>query len=263
MNKDKWIFQTFWTKPMSKDKIETNVQIAYISCYYLHKNGYKVRMYTDKYGKELLINIKYDEINTKLDSIPDNIPNYLFAYAKFWALKNEPIGTIHTDFDVFIKKPCIDEFYNKNYDLILQNKELNQDYNYKKLRNVFNKIKLPNFLPVNHIGSCNVGVIGFNNKELKNKYLDIYFKSVEYYKDYLNSIENINILVPDLLFEQTTIDWLKDCYNTYFILPELNYGQELNKICNNIGYQHLLGAWKHTEEGKLIINNFYNKIKQL
>jgi hypothetical protein len=48
--KDKWVFQTFWTKPMDKDKIETNIKLAYISLYYLHKNGYKVRMYTDRYG---------------------------------------------------------------------------------------------------------------------------------------------------------------------------------------------------------------------
>lgn len=260
MIQQKWICQTFWTKPMLSDEnIQKNIRIAQLSLYYAKRSGYFVKMYTDSKGYEYLKKFNYDKLVKNLDNIPSDIPKEIFAYPKYIALKTEPLGVIHTDFDVFIKKPCLDVFYeNSNYDVILQNRETKQqtdNHGYTAERIFFRYHNKPKDFPVNHYRASNVGVIGFNSKFIKDKYLNSYNEFVEHYK---NIIPKTNF-IADLFFEQINIDYIIEKYkaNIYFLLPELDYQElELQKMAKDIGYQHLLGSWKYSEDGQNFIKKF-------
>ena len=111
---------------MIEESVKNSVYVAALSLKYAQNSGYYVVMYTDTYGYSLLKDLGYDEINTCLDEIPDSVvPYQFFAYPKFFAGLKEPLGSLHIDFDVFLKKPCVDKFFNdKSIDVILQCKEM-------------------------------------------------------------------------------------------------------------------------------------------
>lgn len=255
----KWICQTFWTKPMSEKHLLTNSNIAKLSLYYAHRSGYYVKMHTDSKGFDYLKDFGYDELVTDLDTIPEYIPNKIFAYSKYIALKNDPLGYVHTDFDVFIKKPCLDEFYSdSSYDIILQNRETEHqcflnDYIFG--RNFFMQYPVPKGFHPEHLDACNVGVIGFNSYKLRNIYLTLYEKCAKFYCDKTEQMS----FIPDLFFEQINIDYLIHLYKSkvYFILPRLSYSDiELHKIAKEVGYQHLLGGWKYSDKGITYIQDY-------
>ena len=263
MNKPKWIIQTFWTKPMSKEMLKDSIVIAKISLYYAHRSGYFVKMYTDTTGYRFLKGLGYDKIVKDLDSIPDNISGEYFAFSKYVALRNEPIGAIHTDFDVFLKKPCLDEFYdNKKYDIILQHREAKEQMGDPCYVDGFkffdNKPKPKGFNPA-HRRACNVGVIGFNSIEARDAYLNLYRDCVDFYRKNYRGFG----FLPDLFFEQVNIDYLieKNKYKVFFLLPEYSYGDlRLHERAKEIGYQHLIGWWKRTDEGKNHMKKFINDV---
>lgn len=257
-----WICQTFWTKPMSEKDVLCNAKIAQISLYYAHRSGYFVRMYTDDKGFEILKDFGYDDISLKLNDIPNDISTRLFAYPKSIALSNEPLGVVHTDYDVFLKKPCIDAFFEGNYDVVLQHIE---DENQIKCEGYVNAYKILNNYGVfngfhlEHTTPSNVGVIGFNNQKLKDEYLNLYQKCVDFYKVTINDYKENKLFIPDLYFEQININWLisEKKYNAMYLLPRLNYGDfNLHKIAKEIGYQHLIGSWKYSENGREFLDTF-------
>jgi hypothetical protein len=258
------IFQTFWTKPMDKEKLMKNTYIAVLSLMYAKKSGYNVIMYTDSIGYELLKNFEYDEVNKELDNIPEDVnPKQFFAYPKFFAGLKESVGSMHIDFDVFLKKPCINSFFeDKSIDVVLQCKEGYVEF-YKEYINGRKKLSLnkhPKTLKINHLHSSNVGIIGFNNKELKDIYYSWYFDYIDFYKDKLNYLVGVS---SELFSEQINIDYIiqQKGYKCLYILPE-DTGENhiiLNKCADEIGYQHLQGGGKYRDETFLKIKDVLNK----
>lgn len=254
---DKIIVQTFWTKPMDDNNFDINLDLAKISLFYLHKNGYKVHMYTDSKGIKFLQDYGYDKLTLDLDNIPEDIPTCMFAYPKIIALEKEELGTIHIDLDVFIKKPCLDIFFkNKKIDVILQCKEEGYLYFYEVVKQNIEKVGVSKDLCVDYTkyGPNNVGIIGFNNKELKEQYIKKYKSCSQYYKKF-------KIDMIDLFFEQINISYLikNYNYNVFYLLGNTNYLKDyikINKLANKIGYQHLQGGWKHSKKGKDIIKKY-------
>ena len=257
---DKIILQSFWTSPMHPDQLQTNFYIAAISLYYAHRSGYKVHMHTDSQGMQLLQDLNYDKILPTLDNIPKDTSSRLAAYGKIIALENEPIGTIHTDFDVFIKKPCLDDFFQcKDIDIIVQCKESSLFQDYYRLRDYFKQQGVIDELAINQMTPYCVGILGFNNESLKNEYIYRYKTCAEYYKDKLGECPHW----PDLYFEQINIGDIienRDCL-TQLLLGKIKYkNPNINKIADRIGYQHLQGDWKSSNKGREFIKNFYNKL---
>ena len=80
-------------------------------------------------------------------------------------------GKIHIDFDVFIKKPhLLDRFYeDKTIDAIAQQEENYEESShfYGEIINAMHIIGYPSTTRPNWKGIINVGVIGFNNEEVK------------------------------------------------------------------------------------------------
>jgi len=269
------IFQTFWTKPMDEDRLRKNVYIAALSLRYAQKSGYYVVMYTDSVGYELLKDLGYDEINTYLDNIPEDVnPSQFFAYPKFFAGLKEELGSLHTDFDVFLKKPCVNIFFeDKTIDIILQCEEYHQK-EYEKNCKVICEHEYPEILKIKNMHySSNVGIIGFNNKELKEIYYSWYFDYIDFYKTKLTYIKNC---LSELISEQVNINYLIKTkkYNCYYLLPIDNdiyeERKKLNVIANKIGYQHLQGGCKYNESNFLEIKTIlkykfpetYNLVKK-
>ena len=254
------IIQSFWTKPITDTiKLEHLLYIAALSLTYAHRSGYKVNMHTDSQGYDFLKDFGYDNLYKTLDEIPDTVPTELFAAGKFYAMKAEGIiGKIHTDFDVFIKKPHIlDSFYeDKNIDLFVQQEE---DYNnvcvpfFKDILNSIYIFGYPSTTRPSWQGSINVGTIGFNNVELANKYFDNYFLALKMYtKDkfekYKETHKEYNLCF-DFILEQATLSYYSIGYNVHTMVPTHNP----NFVANEIGYQHLQGNSKWKTSSKMII----------
>ena len=55
---NKWIIQSFWSAPFSDD-IQMLRNMALLSVMYCHRSGYKVKLYTDSGGIEILSDIPY------------------------------------------------------------------------------------------------------------------------------------------------------------------------------------------------------------
>lgn len=253
------VFQTFWTKPMMGDLLQTNLHIAAISLFYAHRSGYAVHMHTDSKGMELLADYGYDRLLPTLDNIPEDIPASIFAYGKILAIECEPLGAVHTDYDVFLKQPCIDVFFdNPGIDILLQCREVKNTKFYEELRNQLKDIGVPSELAIDHPIPSNVGVIGFNNEELRKEYVHRYKACVEFYKNKTN-----HTISPDLFFEQINIDYLvhQGEYNVFYLLGNVDYWSDQHHfIANRIGYQHLQGEWKYTTQGREFIRDFSEKL---
>ena len=103
---------SYWSKPMKEkrwgyepEELQRGDLLTFaLSVLYIKKLGHTIVLYTDDDGKKLLGELPYDEIYTTLNDIPEDIPPMMWAYGKFFAMKNEPLGAIHIDGDVFIKK---------------------------------------------------------------------------------------------------------------------------------------------------------------
>ena len=284
---DKWIFQVFWSKPIlegggdSKERLSIFLFCAINSLIGAHNCCYKVRMHTDSILYPLLKEFGYDEIIVDLDNL--KAPTCLFAYSKFVALETEPIGTICMDIDVILKKPCLDNFYiDKGFDVILQYKEVAakryMDY-YNFLKTKLAITGYPSCIHPFHNCQSNVGVIGFNNIELKEKYLNSYKTAVKWFVEN-NKINEYKDAVLDLILEQTEIDYLVQNKNVMYIYSNFDwtYDKDQQAIIeqrDKIGYLHLQGTDKNDPEViealkknakqyniKLYdkINNFINKI---
>lgn len=245
---------------MSKKTLKINVYIAALSLRYAKESGYYVVMYTDTLGYSYLKDLGYDEINTDLDNIPEDVnPSQFFAYPKFFVGLKEQLGTIHIDFDVFLKKPCVNKFFeDKSIDAILQCRE---EYAptfrlYTDSRKKILLHKYPETFKVNHMYATNVGVIGFNNQEFKDLYYSWYFDYIDFYKNKLKYLKGV---YSEMFSEQINIDYIihNNNYNCYYLLPEDNgkNPQLMSVFADKIGYQHLMGPGKYTDDMSLIIRN--------
>jgi len=249
----KRIYQAFWTKPMTERRLKFNVYIAALSLRYAQKSGYYVVMYTDTLGYSYLKDLGYDEINTYLDEIPEDVsPSQFFAYPKFFAGLKEPIGSLHIDYDVFLKQPCVDKFFeDKSIDIILQCRE---KYVQEFKLYVFGRKKIkthdyPQTFHVDHMYSSNVGIIGFNNQELKDTYYSWYFDYINFYKDKLEYLQGVS---SEMFAEQVNIDYLikHSNYNPFYLLidDDMTNHTQLDQYADEIGYQHLQGIGKYKDE---------------
>jgi hypothetical protein len=114
----------------------------------------------------------------------EKIPG-IYASSKYYALKKEPLDAIHIDCDVFLKHPnLMYELDMTGYDCVVQSLEeygkpfINNDsviggsWNY-----ALNQVK-PCFNPLWSNDICdkmyNCGVIGFNNQQLKDLFIQQY-----------------------------------------------------------------------------------------
>jgi hypothetical protein len=106
--------QTLWTKPIGFDNhrkhtffgFKTQEQFmasAYLSFEMLKRKGYRVHLYTDNYGKDLLSNklgLKYDYVSTCHEELTLS-PN-LWAFCKLYTHIKQFEPYVHIDLDAYL-----------------------------------------------------------------------------------------------------------------------------------------------------------------
>lgn len=256
------IFQSFWTKPAidqrwdQSGQLEANIWMYALSAVYAKRLGVTLVLYTDTLGQKLLGHLPYDRVYTTLNNIPSTIPTMIWAYGKFMALKEEPLGSIHIDGDVFLKKPeIIKEMNFKDYDLIIQNKEWTMvTYTgYEETLARYGELDLKTFQKYDTAYNC--GTVGFNNPTLKNTYLDFYFKatdSISRNKALRAYMERDKYFCVDLPLEQHSLAIFAEKYRVKAVLKWFNDEYNVKngdggvyKRAEELGYQHLIGKEKY------------------
>ena len=242
------LIQSFWSKPAIenrwniKNQLESNLWIMALSCVYAKKNNIPLIMHTDDFGKELLSYLPYTEIRLTLNQIPENTPAGQWAISKMYAQRASNLGDIHIDNDVFIKKRSLYEMMaNKPYDAIVQSLEKTDGPLYVEAKKIIEPLTNQKVMDFQTPYAFNCGIIGFKNQQLKDRYLNDYFK---FYQE-LNSNPELNNwlltekeLTAELLIEQAHLFEITDNKHVLCLLMKKESAKEL-------GYQHLIGKSKY------------------
>ncbi len=252
------IFHTLWTKPLKEERTPVTLLCYAISFHYAKQMGAEVVLHTDTLGAKMLSFLPYDEVYIDLDDIPDNITRF-WAYGKLYATKQEPLGSVHIDGDVFLKNPMLAEYFSADHDLLTQSEEGDDwrtDYTYELSQAAIGIDDLPNGVSLFYPKSYNCGVVQINNADLKKKYLDTYFKAVELsladptyegrVKKIIDRFGDKGSIIPDIITEQQFLHEIAQDYKTQTILNGNIRMDALTK-----GYTHLCTAAKYEMQNEI------------
>jgi hypothetical protein len=235
------------------DQTIPNTWLAATSVACAKKIGAKIVLHTDCEGQDLLGWLPYDEIHLTLEN--SSFDPTFWASGKIKAQEVEPLGSIHIDWDVFIKRPStIDVKRFAQCDLIVQSVEENVFLYVENLKIVGHLLeeKLCKNLDMDRSSAYNCGLIGFNNAMLKKRYIEGYYDmyhsiiSNPSYPSYHKMIVESERLCLDLVLEQY---WLRSIAifenaTAYVLLPEAMEQQE----AEHIHYTHVIGESKYDLE---------------
>ena len=249
---------SFWTEPCRNNKEKLKKYFTYFatSMAYIKQHGLPIVIHTDSYGKELFSKLPYDAIYTTLDNIPKDINSKFFAYGKFLANEQEDLGCVHIDGDVFIEnKELANKILNFEGDLITQNIEegrtiqrFYRKWDFDDCKDIVNK-----YLPMSDIDKAyNCGIVGFNNQQLKNDYINGYINLVNELKGY--NFES-PFAIPDLICEQMFLYYLSP-------LSKPLFNDNINKEMKENGYLHVIGPNKMSDNIVAHVENKLNKINK-
>lgn len=215
---------------------------------------YKVELYTDQKGYEILINqlqLPYHKVHVVLDEL-NHYHKSLWAMPKIktYSLQNEPF--LHVDGDVFIWKAFSEELLSG--DFISQNLEITTEY-YEEMWNdiypnlVYVPAEMQDYISNKNNYAYNMGIIGGRNYEFFKKYAATSSDFVDQNTSVWNSINgfNFNIFFEQVLF-YNMIKKSSDKVNCLFSdTPNDNnyigFG-DFDKVPNQKTYLHLLGTYK-------------------
>jgi hypothetical protein len=263
------IIQSFWsqnlTNPLTENYGWLSEPYNWLS-WILSANQlakfYKVELYTDQKGYEILIDklqLPYHKVHVILDEL-NHYHKSLWAMPKIktYSLQNEPF--LHVDGDVFIWEKFSNELLKG--DFITQNLEITTEY-YEEMWNEIcpNLLYVPNEMKdyINNSNSYayNMGIIGGNNYEYFKHYAAISTEFVDNNKSVWNSINgfNFNIFFEQVLFYNMIKESSGKVSCLFSDTPNDNdyigFG-DFDKVPNQKNYLHLLGTYKKSER---ICNN--------
>lgn len=250
---------------MTTKQLEQSLWLYGYSVDYAERIGQTLELHTDSVGAKIFDCLPYSEIYTTLDELDANNINTIFwSAAKILALNKEELGTIHIDGDVFLKHPRVIENLSllEGHDVIVQMKE-----RYPIFMDWYNE-QIPMFIDAIALSetsidgfvtdlqeSVNCGVLGFNSIELKDKYVENYFKLIDVCsasQDFM-SLQKYDLskrLAPNLIIEQYYLAGLTSNTIKVKYLLELNsedYNndiKDMNDQANEMGFAHAWGDSK-------------------
>lgn len=269
---------TFWSKPFLNNRFNKYQELLPViltdyaySCACIKTNGHSIRLFTDKFGADLLGFIPYDEI-VILDNL-DNENTDFAAQIKFTALKQMRLDEILIDGDLFIKNTQAFEMIDSiSYDVLysfyepieytLMNFSEEKIKYYNKILSIVNNLKtkfIQTYSKEFNINDCywpNTSLLKFSNQELKDEYI----KQYEYHKSLLSNYD-FGHSWPDIWIEQKHLDLL---VNSKYKGRPLIYGypkEAANSYSANVGFIHLgSGKVKYQD---YILNCLYELDKKL
>lgn len=249
------ICHSLWTNPLLDKRdvkqLTDNIWLYALSFTYARKLADNIVLHTDINGEKLLNFIPYDKMYLSLEKL--RTPSCFWAAGKIQAQFLEPIGSLHIDGDVFLKNTNLKKLLNfDNYDLIAQHIEPLDDIyiNPIMIFNVlFNAVPETVYKPTLKFEPYNCGIIGFNNESLKSKYINSYFKALNYYSKNVEFIklcnDNSEHFTPDIILEQLLLGTIAGGgnYKTKLLLNS----NDIYTEATNIDYSHLIGTSKQEQ----------------
>lgn len=277
---------TFWSKPLKQKFFGdyTTCLITIINNYslsfdYIKKFGHQIKLYTDRFGAELLSFLHYDDVII-IDGIDDDSIGFA-AQLKFYALKNCNNGEILIDGDILLHKDKVYELLeSKTEDVTYSYFEKNeyiisgQADRYQNVLDLLKEKKNQFFTIYNGVNYQlpksiydlqwpNTSLIKITNTELKNTYIDQYF----YFKEKIKDID-FGSFWPDIFIEQYHLQRILETNkHSHSVIIDNFYTYDSEIYANDIGFCHL-GSCKQgliNETNKLLdFNNhtLYQQIKK-
>lgn len=255
---------SLWSKPLINhrwgitNQLENTAWFHALSVHYAKSVGAEIVLYTDVLGERMLSHLPYDNIYRILDDNP--APVRFWASGKIFAQEREPLGSIHIDSDVFIKKPGILDTFRGEYDIVAQMEEycgfvnkLVNSYgcNMDMMERCVKKLGIEN--PTEQERSLNCGIVGFKNEKIKTTYIDGYKKLVEFAMEdewTCKTLEEDMWACPDLIAEQW---WLRTCAKSnnarVKVLLDNCDPVTIRAKCVDIGFTHVIGGRKYEQIG--------------
>jgi hypothetical protein len=273
-----------WPEPAKSGRwgisgqISANIWLYANSVAYAKRSGFEIVLHTNDWGKELLGFLPYDEIHTTLNRLPGT--KSFWAMGKIFAQEAEPVGSIHIDGDVFIKRSdTIDRDRYSKCDFIVQDIEFVggcYDYNGYIVRKALNNAGRTDLIEMINFGrqsACCCGMVGFNSSALKDTYIAGYkeiYNAVSRDPDYIAAVaaDSGGEICPDLVMEQYWLKSIADRSGSK-ACTMLDYNRRQEDACK-IGYAHVIGRQKYSVENrrkakenlKLLDKILYNKLME-
>jgi hypothetical protein len=212
------IIQSFWSKPFLKSNQDETLRFeggwlnanfflysCLLSCLKFKEHYGNVSLYTDDYGKKLLVDtfeIPYSHVKIALNAI-NHYPSELWALGKIltYSLQNRPF--IHADTDVFIWEKFSKHFTNSL--IFAQNIELNFP-KYKEVLEIIQTdfVEIPDKLlkktqSTDNIMAFNAGIIGGNDIQFFKDFASLIFPFID---ANLDKLDKISVGDFNMVFEQ-------------------------------------------------------------
>lgn len=243
----------------ARKQIITTIWCSASSVAYLKRLRQPIILYGDDFAQQILSFLPYNEVYDL--NMYEDTPIGMWAASKFAALKQMNLQDIHIDSDVFLKTQKLIEriqYGIKNSDLIIQSIEGFERTTNHCYQTCFQAAQLFDMDFINGANgeidaAYNCGLVGFNNCELKQKYLENYYHCKQQITDDKQAQQWIydNNCWFDLLAEQKNLyDIAHENYKVFNLLG--SYKQAYINA-KHLGYQHVLGneKWKKLYDIKL------------
>lgn len=249
---------SFWSKPLIHSKFKKYQEMLPVllsnyaySAFCIKRQGFKIKLFADKLGAEMLDFIDYDEVII-LDNL-DNESIHFAAQIKFEALKRMSLEDCLIDGDLFLrKKDIFNLIFSLNTDFLYSFYEPNDFVlridgvvnKYRKTTSVLLKhkedFKAPYEISTNDKDYRwpNTSFMRISNQELKDEYIRQY----EYHKNLLK--DEYFDEWPDVLIEQQHMEKLVKSKG-YSFIPLVFFfpSKPTNDYASMLGFVHL-GAEK-------------------
>ena len=262
------LIHSLWSKPLlNSAPVDRQAKaVTMLWCYassvaFARYHKQPIRLYADEHAADMLSFLPYDEILPL--SVPEGTPTIFWAAGKFSAYAQMQPGDIHIDGDVFLQSNAVVLLLNyaekKKYDLLIQCIENEGNANgdvYDAAIDVlnghgitYNGAKFPKFSQ-----AYNTGLIGFNDMQLRDRYVSLYFDTMEQIRSNPGTIADLDkaTTAPDIILEQQALFGLARKSTVYSLLGAGEFSMAYSSC---LGYQHLLGGEKQSF--------LYNTIDQL
>lgn len=238
---------SLWSKPLKDDNqsLECELYCFALSCSLLKRLGQHVVLHTDKFGRDMLAGVPYDEVRLTLDS-HDCLPRF-WASGKIAAQKNEDANSVHIDGDVFVFNKSGVDVLSAPTKVLVYGIDKFCHLLYPMLQSTFEFLNLltphePRFLKYKQDYWDNCSVIKITDKALRDEYLDGYmrlYNACKNDKDIMEYMKNL-VICPDCTLEQYWLGVL--CKSRGVKINRVNEFGALPILDKHCGVVHLSGA---------------------
>lgn len=219
------IVQSYWSKPFRKN-ISIGMEVGgwcnsiffymswALSCLSLRRFYNDVELYTDRLGKELLIDelkLPYTKVHIVLDEL-DRYDESFWAIGKLYTYSLQETPFIHVDGDVYIWKPFPQKLLKA--ELLAQHLEDSYPFNIKIIKDTIENLSfLPDVITLskNRTKEVNAGIIGGCNWEFFQSYTKEAFNFIEKNIECISNLKYKNMF--NTIFEQFLFYSMSEYYN--------------------------------------------------